>query len=131
MVGRDLTYGGGLTWSADGGASWAPRPQQFNQLHNYLPGGFLTLNGSGPVHLAATNIEVEKSVDGGATWLPSSIGLPMPASPTRLVRNADASEIYLGTFAYGVYKSVDGGMVGAGERQSRGSEYDLCAGTGL
>lgn len=104
-----MLSGGGLTSSSDGGNTWQPRPPTFNTLNNGTFGGFLTLPGSGLVHLATTTIGVEKSHNDGATWQWSSNGLPNITTGVDLVRNADASEIYLGTFTQGIYKSTDGG----------------------
>src|SRR6185436_15320675 len=46
---------GGLTWSADNGVTWAPRPPSFNTLNNFSHGGFLSIGGPGAVLLATTN----------------------------------------------------------------------------
>ena len=98
---------GGMAVSTDGGSTWLPRPPSFNSLGNGSAGGFITASGTGPVHYATSYSGVEKSTDDGNNWFWASNGLPSQF-PTLIAKNEDASELYVGMFTEGMFKSVDG-----------------------
>lgn len=99
---------GEMVVSDNGGNTWQ-KPPTFNYLRNGLAGGFVTERGTGSPHYATSYSGVDKSFDDGVTWSQYNSGLPVPALTTKIVKNADASALYVGTFHQGMYKSTNGG----------------------
>lgn len=90
--------------STDGAASWALVSSAFPSF--YVNDVKVDPQNSAIVYATSYNLDVIKSVDGGATWLATGLGLDTirividPANPLR---------VFAGTSGSGVYRSDDGG----------------------
>lgn len=107
---------GGFLRSVDGGATWALGGSPFAVVSSaeasfaassvkalaQLPTVPVTL-------LASSGVGVYRSVDGGATWTPSSSGLSAAAVVQLSVDPLDVNSVYAATDSAGIYHSVDAG----------------------
>ncbi len=101
---------GGIFRSADGGQTWS----------NVLAGatgsvGFVAVDidssDSSKIYAASSSqVGFFKSTDGGNTWTNLNTGLPSSDSVQTIAINpANSDNIYVGTFASGIYESLNGG----------------------
>jgi ligand-binding sensor domain-containing protein len=61
---------------------------------------------------AGTQDGVFKSTDGGTEWSPVNAGLPGSQIYPLVINPAVPGTLYVGVTSYGVYKTVNGGIVG-------------------
>ncbi len=96
------TNGDGVFKTTDGAATWA---------HVVLTGTFLFLaiDSVTPSTVYGGGVNVEKSVDGVATWQRVTTGIPVEAINALAVDPVTPSTLYVGTQS-GVFKSTNGGV---------------------
>ena len=108
----------GLTFSADGGTTWAPEVEVLPPTGSEQV--FLMTNAPGAPQniLAASSGPIFKSLDGGGTWSQVVTGVPANSNASNLLFAASNPSIAYGTFIgaasgptsyLGVYRSTDSG----------------------
>jgi len=96
----------GLFKPLNGGVAWAQHTPRVFGVPAIDPETPTTLYGGGG--LAGLRGPF-KSTDGGATWSPSSVGLPADSVRVVAIDPQPPATLYVGTASSGVFKSVDGG----------------------
>ena len=125
------SVGGGIWYSADGGAAWSP----VNDWWASLAIGCLVIDPANPEVLYAGTGEgffnadaiggagIFKSIDGGVTWdvMPSTTGFN---NVCRIAISPDDSNVMLaGIRSGGIRRTVDGGATWTNVRSAQGSFY--------
>jgi photosystem II stability/assembly factor-like uncharacterized protein len=101
------TIDGGATWTTGSLTALAPGWPGFNATLAYASNTKLYVGNEAPI---GTALRAIKSLDGGATWVPASTGLP-PVPVTKLLvspRDPSGNTVYAGTWL-GVYETTDSG----------------------
>lgn len=106
----------GLFKSTDGGDSFSPSNSGLQVLQLQVPQGFITALAIAPatpltlyVGTSSTIFPLFKTSNGGASWVPSSTGLPNDSVISLAIDPRTPTTLYAGTKLNGVFKSVNGG----------------------
>lgn len=105
------SYGAGLRFSADGGATWEERTFPTHTFGRQLGAKALLLDPANISHLLGLFADaVYESLDGGATW--SALGVLWPDART-IERSPSESGVLYGLTRGGISRSEDGGRTWA------------------